>query len=349
MNMPAGAGLDEVNAAQIGSKESTQAAELASQSDEPKLTTPSPTQIQTPSPSAVPTKKPTPSPTPIPSGCFEVHEYTAETAEGIPESGTIYAPMSLRAAAPMEMNGRCDPIAVFNDPGSFAEALDFAKKHTSTYILFTKSGSLLWDNIEKMPEKARNTVPLITQMPELPRGCEVTSLAMLLASQGKDVDKLELSQKIKKDDTPYQRINGLVYFGDPNAGFVGSMKSLASSGYGVYHEPIFSLLSEYMPEDALDLTGCDFDDVFYFLKSGKPVWVITNAWYKELPESQFEEWMTPNGRIEITYREHSVLVTGYDSDWIYFNDPLGVAEKASKASFIKAWEQMGKQAVTVVG
>ncbi len=49
-------------------------------------------------------------------------------------------------------------------------------------------------------------VPLILQKPELMRGCEVTSLAMVLQFSGVKVDKMELASKIHY--VPFQS-NGL--------------------------------------------------------------------------------------------------------------------------------------------
>ncbi|RUQ24224.1 hypothetical protein ELQ35_21975 [Peribacillus cavernae] len=42
----------------------------------------------------------------------------------------------------------------------------------------------------------------MAQYPELPRGCEVTSLAMLLHYYDVKVSKMELADKVKKDPTP---------------------------------------------------------------------------------------------------------------------------------------------------
>jgi uncharacterized protein YvpB len=191
-------------------------------------------------------------------------------------------------------------------------------------------------------------VPAIRQLPELPRGCEVTSLAMLLEDAGVQADKLTLAKQIKKDPTPFQRKNGKVYFGHPNDGFVGDMYSLTTPGLGVYHKPIKQLAEMYMPDRIIDLTGSGFSVLQQYLSKGVPIWIITNSTYKKLPESAFREWETPRGPIKITYYEHSVVITGYDRDYIYFNDPLTGEKnkKAPRADFLDAWAQMGRQAIT---
>lgn len=198
-------------------------------------------------------------------------------------------------------------------------------------------------------ESALLDVPLSRQLPELPRGCEVTSLAMLLNYAGVDVNKMELAQYVKKDETPYRIQNGKVHFGNPHNGFVGDMYSLSKQGYGVYHKPIFDLASTYLPDKAVDITGMPTDLLFYYVGKGSPVWVITNTDYKELPPSSFVTWETPEGPIDITYKEHSVVITGYNQDYIFFNDPLaGVKDrKAPRDEFINAWVQMGRQAITL--
>lgn len=191
--------------------------------------------------------------------------------------------------------------------------------------------------------------PIIRQLPELPRGCEVTSLAMLLADAGiENVDKLQLANEVKKDTTPYKEVNGVIYFGHPNNGFVGNMYDKRYPGLGVYHKPIKELASKYLPFRIIDFTGEDFSEVERHLSTGSPVWVITNTTFKKLPAYLFETWHTPNGTIKITYYEHSVLLTGYDQQYVYFNDPLSGEKnrKVPKKAFIESWEQMGKQAIT---
>ncbi|MBU8917042.1 C39 family peptidase [Bacillus sp. FJAT-29953] len=84
------------------------------------------------------------------------------------------------------------------------------------------------------------------------------------------------------------------------------------------------------------------------LNNGSPVWVITNSRFASLPQSEYSTWNTASGKVQITYREHSVLLVGYDENNVYLNDPL--AEQPYKSvprnSFEESWIQMGQQAVS---
>lgn len=233
--------------------------------------------------------------------------------------------------------------------GSFADAAAFSEKYSHADIYYRKSNKFVWNNHEELKNNTIQGVAHIRQLPELKRGCEVTSLAMLLNYKGYKVDKLTLAEQIKKDTTPYTEMDGKKYYGNPNNGFVGNIYDYSQKGLGVYHKPVFALLSDYVGNDALDLTGCNFENLYYFINKNSPVWVIINTKYDELPQSSFEKWITPDGEISVTYNEHSVLVVGYDDRYVYINDPLSQSgyTKKEKTRFIKAWKQMGRQAVTI--
>jgi uncharacterized protein YvpB len=191
-------------------------------------------------------------------------------------------------------------------------------------------------------------VPLIQQKPELDRGCEVTSLAMVLQHAGVDVDKMELAKKIKKDRTPYKNTDGTYYYGNPYVGFVGDIYTFEKMGYGVYHGPVAELAEKYLPDRIVDITGKAFENVLSHVAEGWPVWTIINSDFKKLPESDFRTWNTPTGQVEITWKEHSVVITGFDKKNVYFNDPLYNKKnrKMPLKDFQAAWEQMGSQAIT---
>lgn len=244
----------------------------------------------------------------------------------------------------------CQQKKYLNSFKTFAQAANVAREYKNSSIYYYNNKTLIWTNSAKRKSRVILKVPLISQMPELARGCEVTSLAMLLRHAGVKANKMTLAKEIKKDPTPYQKKNGKIYYGHPNVGFVGDIYTFKKRGYGVYHKPIKALAEKYLPGRILDLTGCNWSDVLYFVNTGTPVWVITNGSFKELSDDYFQEWQTPYGPIRITMKEHSVLVTGYDQNYVYVNNPLKskANQKVPVNDFVKAWVQMGRQAITYI-
>lgn len=187
-------------------------------------------------------------------------------------------------------------------------------------------------------------VPFVAQKPELPRGCEVTSLTMLLRGAGVSIDKMKLAADI--DKVPY-RVNGK--FGNPNTGFVGDMYNSQNPGYGVYHEPVARLAAQYLPGRIVDITNIAFDELLSkYVAQRYPVWIVTNALFHGLSSQDFTTWPTASGDVQITWQDHSVVITGYGPDFILINDPLASSpnKKLPREDFRRAWEQMGKQAIT---
>lgn len=188
-----------------------------------------------------------------------------------------------------------------------------------------------------------SNVPFIQQLPELERGCEVTSLAMLLQSAGISVDKMTLAKEIPT--VPFMDDEER---GNPNDGFVGDIYTLDNSGYGVYHGPVYELAQQYLHERAVDLTGKDAKELYTYIDKGAPVWVITNTTFAPLNDDEFTTWKTNDGDVKITYSEHSVVIVGYDDQYVYINDPLADGPKTAvpRQNFEQAWEQMGSQAIS---
>ncbi|MED1203117.1 C39 family peptidase [Heyndrickxia acidicola] len=191
-------------------------------------------------------------------------------------------------------------------------------------------------------------VPVYSQFPELPRGCEVTSLSMLLQSAGVSAQKLTLAHQLKKTAETIKTKDGKTVYGNPNLGFVGNMFTLSQPGYAVYAKPVFDLGEKYLPGRMVNLTGASFDRVKLALSENKPVWTIVNTEYRRLPESYFQKWTTQAGPVRVTKKEHAVVITGYDANYVYFNDPLTGKKnkKAPYADFVAGWKQMGSQALT---
>ncbi|PLS02158.1 C39 family peptidase [Neobacillus cucumis] len=217
-----------------------------------------------------------------------------------------------------------------------------AGKVSEAVPLKTRKMELQAKEAPSLPDSIVLDVPLIKQMdpPVLYNGCEVTSLAMILNYNGVKVTKNELANNIKT--VPLRYSNGKR--GNPNVGFVGDMAH--GPGLGVYNGPVFELTKKYVGDKAVNLTGRLFSDILKEIGQGNPVWIITTSSFA--PISVFQTWDTPQGEIKITFSEHSVAITGYDENYIYINNPYGGKnQKLNRESFIKAWEQMGKQAIVI--
>ncbi|TDQ37707.1 C39 family peptidase [Aureibacillus halotolerans] len=231
---------------------------------------------------------------------------------------------------------------------TFSEAYAVANQYADASFIH-ESGKTLWTSGEETPAESRIIdVPLVLQNPELPRGCEVTSLAMLLQWRGTPADKLQLAREVQK--VPFQTVgaDGRSYRGHMNDGFVGDMYSLTTSGIGVYHKPIVDLAEQYAPNHVIDMTGAGWSAIEAQLAKDRPVWVIVSSTFGPLPASQWQTWQTTSGPVQISYRQHSVVVTGYDENTVYIKDPFGYTSQTNKHAFIAGWEQFGQQAVTLV-
>ncbi|MEC1522149.1 C39 family peptidase [Neobacillus niacini] len=195
-----------------------------------------------------------------------------------------------------------------------------------------------------LAEEIQLDVPLLNQMdePRLFNGCEVTSLAMLLQYWGINVTKNQLAEQIPR--VPLQYGDGKN--GNPNMGFAGNMED--GPGLGVYHGPIFYLANTHIPNDLMvqNLSNYPFSSILEKVSQGLPVWVITTTDFA--PIQSFQTWSTPQGSVRVSFNMHSVVITGYDQNHIYLNDPYGTKNKqVNREKFIAAWEQMGSQAIVI--
>lgn len=199
---------------------------------------------------------------------------------------------------------------------------------------------------EPRPKSVVLDAPVVRQLPELPSGCEVTSLTMLLQYYGVNKSKMELAKEMKRDATPirYNKDGSIAYWGNPNLGFVGEVTG-AGKGFSIYHTALFDLLKAYVPT-AVDMTREPFSKLEDQLIQGIPSVVWTTIDYK-VP-SKWVVWDTPIGPFQSTFMVHAVLLVGFDEQYVYVNDPLSGKgkHKIEKTRFLATWEAMGSQALS---
>lgn len=240
-----------------------------------------------------------------------------------------------------------EKIRSIEDPSAETQMTNVPKLARTNSEAVTKmlADTELHQSLKNADRTIIDDVPHISQLPELERGCEVTSLAMLLQFKGLPADKMTLAEEIHKlpfRDKNYVRSN-------PYDGFVGDIYTFSKSGYGVYHGPVANLAEKYLPGKIKDITGNSIESVYSMIDGGSPVWVIINSTFAPLPESEFTVWDTNTGKVKITYNEHSVLIVGYDKSFIYINDPLADSgyKAVARQPFEQAWVQMGSQAIGI--
>jgi uncharacterized protein YvpB len=132
--------------------------------------------------------------------------------------------------------------------------------------------------------ETRLPVPYLSQLPDMPTGCEVVSVTMLLQYAGADVTKDDIAEAIPYDE-------------DPELGFQGDPYTW--EGGIIYPPALLDLVDEYAGS-AVDLTGASWEELTEYLEAGKPVVV----------------WFAP----EVMW-SHTVVVTGYSATSVWINDP----------------------------
>lgn len=194
-----------------------------------------------------------------------------------------------------------------------------------------------------MKQEQKLDVPLENQMPDLPNGCEVTSLSMLMNYYGIKVNKNELAENIQHVDF---FTDGGKYRGNPNQGFVGHM-SIANAGWCVYNGPLYNVARKYTTHIE-NITGSDFLSLLKLVSNGHPVLIITTTTFNRVNDMQ--TWNTNTGKVNVTPSSHACVITGYSKPKkvVYVNNPYGYKNQPVNWKNLQAsYNQQGRQALYI--
>lgn len=210
-------------------------------------------------------------------------------------------------------------------------------------LLFIILISIYYEGRELRPIKI-SKVSVISQFPELPTGCEATAAAMLLKWAGLKVTKQEVAKALPKGNLPNE-VNGSLIGGNPEVVFVGD--PFSDDSYGVFHKPIHDVINKFLPGKAVDLSGRPFESLLHQIDKKIPVIVWATIGMIE-PEIS-TEWVDSKGnKVVWKIPEHALLLTGFDDEFAYLNDPYtGTERKVNLQKFKDIWHAMGSQAVTI--
>ena len=179
----------------------------------------------------------------------------------------------------------------------------------------------------------------LSQNPELPTGCEITSLTSVLNYYGINVKKETMADDyLKKGDGSYYKM------------FLGNPRDAGS--FGCMAQPIVDAANLYFKKNnvsmkASNVSGVTFDKILEYVSQGVPMIVWNTMGMAPAYESQT---LTLDGR-EYTWiaPEHCVVAVGYDLDnnEVYVADPMAGMVTRNLKTFEERYDSLKRQAVYV--
>ncbi|MBR2715847.1 MAG: C39 family peptidase [Ruminococcus sp.] len=190
-------------------------------------------------------------------------------------------------------------------------------------------------------ELINSFIPL-NQRPELPTGCEITSLTMVLNYYGFDADKCDLSDNyLLKGET------GTVDF---RKAFVGDPR-IEENSFGCYAPVIVDTANKYLLAKnadmvAYDITNTELDDLFLYINEKIPVIVWGTL---DCAEGEYTVTWNVDGQDLRWFRpEHCMVLVGYDEHQVWVADPMnGDIRAYERELFKRSYESLFKQAVVI--
>lgn len=192
---------------------------------------------------------------------------------------------------------------------------------------------------------AQIPVDEILQNPELPTGCEITSLTGVLNYLGFNVDKMKMADEYlpRKD---FYINEGRLYGANPNDYFVGNPRS--SSGFYCFTKPIVKAANDYLLDKdmkAIDISGSKKEEIVSYIKQGIPV-IIWSTIDLETARNNYFWYINDNKYFAYT-NLHCMILTGFSNSTVTVIDPLKGKVKYEKKAFFESYEMIGRRAIII--
>lgn len=189
--------------------------------------------------------------------------------------------------------------------------------------------------------------PLIIQNPELPTGCEITALTMILNYYGYPADKIEMArQYLPKTDTGnYYGEDGLLYGNALNDFFIGDPFSAAGITCGI--GALKTAAEQYLQNagsslNAYDMTGTAPEELYDMVENGEPILVLITISMAERWETQ--GWYTENGSyVDWSQNDHGTVLIGYSEFAITIADPIAGIVEYPREDFENVYRSRGQK------
>lgn len=200
------------------------------------------------------------------------------------------------------------------------------------------------------PSAQYGPVEIIYQNPELPNGCEVTSLAMALTSAGCPADKLTLYRDyLPKGD--FSLIDGRRFGPSPEKWYVGDARDL-TGGWYCFEGPVLQAADGWLEHCGSDVraqsaTGLSRAELDRCAREEVPLVVWVTLGYAAPRYSEFT-WLLEDGTAYRPYSNlHCVVLTGEEDGQYRVADPISGFAWVDKDLFWDSFSAMGCRAVII--
>lgn len=231
------------------------------------------------------------------------------------------------------------------------EATDNGSESDTTSDTFSDEAE--FDDSATLPDVYTiSDFPVVYQMPELPTGCEITALTMVLNYYGYQVDKVEMAMEylptLASEETYYGE-DGRLYGNDINQYFIGDPTGIGTiCGTGA----IVTAADSYLNDNgstmtAVDRTGAALEELYQLVSEGIPVvvWVTiemeerlpTQGWYTE--SGEYVDWAT---------NDHGAVLIGYTQKTVLIADPISGLVEYDSERFEKVFASRSNQCVVLL-
>ncbi|MHA7967652.1 C39 family peptidase [Paenibacillus sp. CAU 1782] len=200
--------------------------------------------------------------------------------------------------------------------------------------------------------KSYMEIPVIMQKPELPNGCEITSLTAVLNFYGYTADKLDMADNYLPKEG-WVRKDGKLYGPDPNKAYAGDPR-MQPGGFFSFAPPIVDAAEAYIADNGgshtvTDITGSTREEIVEKLMQGIPVvaWTTLDL---SAPKIGYFWYFNDTGELyNAPINLHVVVLNGYDVDTntLHVMNPLEGQVSYSADTFFKSYELMGSHALIV--
>lgn len=193
----------------------------------------------------------------------------------------------------------------------------------------------------------------VLQNPELPVGCEITALTILLRHYGFDAEKTDMAKNYLPTSWGNARtVDGKLYKDSFFDYFIGDP---FSRGYGCFSPAIEKAANKYISSHGggytvKNISGCHPDTLYEYLIAGTPVlcWATDGMIEPEYYETWYDN--ATGEKLDWYLNEHCFVLAGFNiaNSTVTLNDPMKGIIDYNIDKFEIRFKQMYSQAIVII-